>query len=63
MTTQYKPLNSTMLILCLSGDLCVDPDLLVETIGEDQDLRRVIRSYAHGDFTYGEVLDTLKDIF
>jgi hypothetical protein len=50
------------LILCLSGELLVDPALLLEMVREDQDALRVIRSYGAGDFTYSQVLDTLKEL-
>lgn len=49
------------LVQCLAGDLLADPALLLETIKEEEDLLRVIRSYKAGDFTYAEVLDTIKD--
>lgn len=58
-----KPMSAPMLIQCLAGDLLVDPALMVETIREDQDLLRVVRSYNAGDFTYADVLDTVKDFF
>lgn len=58
-----KPISAPMLIQCLAGDLLVDPALMVETIREDQDLLRVVRSYGAGDFTYADVLDTVKDFF
>ena len=61
MTTISKPMGAVNLIACLAGDLLTDPALLVETIGEDPDLLRIIRSYRDGDFTYEEVLDTIKD--
>jgi hypothetical protein len=38
-----------------------DPGILFETIKEEEDILRVIRSYRMGDFTYSEVLDTVKD--
>jgi len=63
MTTQYKPMSATNLILCLSGEMEIDPGLIVETIKEDPDLMRVIRSYGAGDFTYEQVLNTLADYF
>lgn len=63
MTTQYKPMSATNLILCLSGEMEIDPGLIVETIKQDPDLMRVIRSYGAGDFTYEQVLDTLADYF
>ena len=58
-----RPMNIKDLILCLSGELLVDPALLVETIREEEDLLRVMRSYSAGDFTYADVLDTVKDFF
>jgi len=63
MNTQYKPMSATNLILCLSGEMEIDPGLIMETIKEDPDLMRVIRSYGAGDFTYEQVLDTLADYF
>lgn len=54
-------LSPIALIQCLAGELLVDPALLVETILEDKDLTRVIKSYRAGDFTYEQVLDTLND--
>ena len=56
-----KVMSAVDLIQCLAGELLTDPALLVETIQEDQDLLRVIRSYREGDFTYDQVLDTVKD--
>jgi len=58
-----KVMSAKDLILCLSGELLVDPALLVETIREEEDLLRVMRSYSAGDFTYVDVLDTIKDFF
>lgn len=55
------PMSSTSLIQCLAGDLMADPGLLFETIREEEDILRVIRSYKSGDFTYEQVLDTMKD--
>lgn len=63
MNTINKPMSATNLILCLSGDMEIYPGLLVETIKEDPDLMRVIRSYGAGDFTYEQVLNTLADYF
>jgi len=54
-------MSAVTLIQCLAGDLLADPALLMETIGEEEDLQRVIRSYRMGDFTYSDVLDTVKD--
>ena len=61
MSTISKPMGAVNLIACLAGDLLTDPALLVETIQEDSDLLRVVRSYRDGDFTYDQVLDTIKD--
>jgi len=54
-------MSAVTLIQCLAGDLLADPALLMETIREEEDLQRVIRSYRMGDFTYSQVLDTVKD--
>lgn len=63
MNTTIKPMSATNLILCLSGNMEIDPALLVETIKEDSDLMRIVRSYGKGDFSYEQVLDTLADYF
>ena len=54
-------MGAATLIQCLAGDLLADPALVMETIGQEEDLIRVIRSYNAGDFTYEQVLDTMKD--
>ena len=60
---EIKRMSAGNLILKLSGELLVDPALLVETIREEEDLKRLVRSYGAGDFTYEQVKDTLKDLF
>ena len=54
-------MSAANLIQCLAGDLMADPGILFETIREEEDILRVIRSYKTGDFTYEQVLDTMKD--
>jgi hypothetical protein len=56
-------MSAVSLIQCLAGDLLADPALIMETIKEEEDLVRVIRSYRSGDLTYSDVLDTVKDFF
>lgn len=63
MSTIYKPMSATDLILSISGEIEIDPALLVETIKEDDDLLRVVRSYGKGDLSYDQVMDTVKDYF
>ena len=58
-----RPMSAPNLIQCLAGELLVDPALLVETIREEEELTRLVRSYGAGDFTYQQVKDTLKDLF
>jgi hypothetical protein len=41
----------------------IDPGLLVETIGMDEDFIRAVKSYRLGDLTFNQVLDTLNDYF
>jgi hypothetical protein len=62
-TTTEKPLDVVSLIQCLAGELLADPSIVFETIKEDEDLQRIIRSYRLGDFTYYEVLDSFNDYF
>lgn len=40
------------LILSLSGDLYADPALIVETIGEDDDLKAAFRETVRGGKSY-----------
>lgn len=61
MKTTEKPLDVVSLIQCLAGELLADPSILFETIKEEEDLQRVIRSYRLGDLTYNEVLDTFNN--
>lgn len=63
MSTKYKPMSAVNLIQCLAGEIEIDPALLVETIKEEEDLLRVVRSYGAGDLTYDQVMDTIKDYF
>jgi hypothetical protein len=56
------PMSAGDLIASLAGELLVDPALLLEIVREDQDAVRVIRSYGAGDFTYEQVLDTIKEL-
>ena len=44
-----KVMKAEDLVLCLAVELAVEPSLLVETIREEEDLLRVIRSYGRGD--------------
>jgi len=62
-TPTLKPMSAVQLISCLSGELLVDPALIVATIKEDPDLLRVVKSYRAGDLSYFHVLDTLSDYF
>ena len=63
MNTKQKPMTAINLIQCLAGEMEIDPALLVETIKEDEDLFRVVRSYGAGDLSYDQVMDTVKDYF
>lgn len=58
-----ETMSAVSLIQCLAGDLLADPALVMETIREEEDILRVIRSYRLGDLTYSDVLDTVKDFF
>ena len=62
-TRTLKPMSAVQLIASLAGELLIAPALIVETIKEDEDLLRVVKSYAAGDLSYFHVLDTLSDYF
>ena len=57
------PMSAGDLIASLAGELLVDPALLLEIVKGEEEALRVIRSYGAGDFTYSQVLDTIKDLF
>ena len=50
------------LIASLAGELLVEPSLLLEIVRGEEEALRVIRSYGAGDFTYEQVLDTIKEL-
>ena len=58
-----KPMSAANLVQCLAGEMLVDTHLMIETIKEDINLLRVVKSYGLGDLTYEQVLDTIKDYF
>ena len=62
-TRTLKPMSAVQLIASLAGELLIAPALIVETIKENEDLLRVVKSYAAGDLSYNHVLDTLSDYF
>ena len=57
------PMSAGDLIASLAGELLVDPALLLEILSQEEDGKRVIRSYIAGNLTYSQVLDTIKDLF
>jgi hypothetical protein len=56
-----KVMSAVDLIQCLAGELEIFPALLVETIQESEDLKRILRSYRAGEYTYDEVVETVKE--
>jgi hypothetical protein len=56
------PMSAGDLIASLAGELLVDPALLLEIVRGEEEALRVIRSYGAGDFTYEQVLDTIKEL-
>ena len=51
-TRTLKPMSAVQLIASLAGELLIAPALIVETIKENEDLLRVVKSYAAGDLSY-----------
>jgi len=65
-TSLLKKLNrerisSSHLIQLIAGELEIYPALLVEHIQESEDLKRILRSYRSGEYTYDEVVETVKE--
>jgi hypothetical protein len=65
-TSLLKKLNrerisSSHLIQLIAGELEIYPALLVEHIQESEDLKRILRSYRAGEYTYDEVVETVKE--
>ena len=56
------PMSVGDLIASLAGELLVEPSLLLEIVRGEEEALRVIRSYGAGDFTYSQVLDTLREL-
>jgi len=47
------------LILCLSGELLTLPDLILETINQEEEASAIIRSYLRGEATYQQVVERI----
>jgi hypothetical protein len=56
-----EKISSSHLIQLLAGELEIYPALLVEHIQESEDLKRILRSYRSGEYTYDEVVETVKE--
>ena len=51
------------LINCLSGDLLVDPYLVLEAIREDSELREVFRETGRDFANYPTLLERVSELF
>lgn len=49
------------LVLCLSGEHLVSPELIVETIKDNAGLWATVKSYGKGLVTYERVSETLAE--
>jgi hypothetical protein len=58
-----KLMTTNQLLQSIAGELLVDYGLMVETYREEEDLRRLAKHYAYGDFTYSETLDAFSVYF
>lgn len=60
---QTKLMTTRQLLQCIAGELLIDFDLMLEAYESEQDLRRLAKHYAYGDFTYHETLEAFGDYF
>jgi len=58
-----KLMTTSQLLQCIAGELLVDYGLMMETYQEEADLRRLVKHYRYGDFTYYETLEAFGDYF
>jgi hypothetical protein len=61
MKLNRERISSSHLIQLLAGELEIYPALFVEHIQESEDLKRILRSYRSGEYTYDEVVETVKE--
>ena len=56
-----KPMSAINLVLCLSGEHCVMPEMIVETIKSNVGLWATVREYGKGNATYEKVSESLAN--
>ena len=54
-------MSAENLVLCLSGEHLVSPELIVETIKDNAGLWATVKSYGKGLVTYERVSETLAE--
>lgn len=61
MATISKPMSAENLVLCLSGEHCVTPEDIIETIKSNVGLWAKVQSYGKGLSSYESVSETLAN--
>ena len=54
-------MSAINLVLCLSGEHCVMPEMIVETIKSNVGLWATVREYGKGNATYEKVSESLAN--
>jgi len=59
MNTIDKALSAPHLVMCLAGELGVEPSLIVEAIKETPALLEIAKAYGRGESNYQQVLNAI----
>jgi hypothetical protein len=62
MNTIDKALSAPHLVMCLAGEIGVEPSLIVEAIKETPALLKIANDYGRGEATYNQMLHTIIDL-
>jgi hypothetical protein len=62
MSTTYKHLSIYEILSMLSGDLLVDPNLLLETLDENPEQKALVLDCTNNKITYAELLERVTEI-
>lgn len=62
MSTTYKHLSIYEILSMLSGDLLVDPNLLLETLDENPEHKTLVLDCTNNKMSYSELLKRVTEI-
>ena len=62
MSVTYKYLSIYEILCLLSGELLVDPNLLLEILDENPEHKTLVVKCSRSEITYGELLERVNEI-